>query len=297
MAAATLDPVGFCSATNQKKYVYWSYTAGLDWQVADNTFLYVKTSRANKSGGFNTRATTGGPAVSFGPEEVTDYEAGAKLDLFDRRARLNVAGFYSDYKNVQRNVPVVVPGSTLLSSGIQNAATAEIKGLEVEFTVKPVSGLQLGASATFLDPKYKRFTIPATGGGVIDVSDTPFNYAPKVAYVLSADYTAPVGPGELNLHVDYAYRGVTYTVGPLVGPGLFGAVNSTTNRIPAYGILNGQATLKLQDGRLELGVYGRNILKKKYFQRFLALEDTALGITSYLPGDPRTYGVTAAFHF
>jgi iron complex outermembrane receptor protein len=298
MAASTLDPVGFCSATNEKKYVYWSYTAGLDWQLADNAFVYVKTSRANKSGGFNTRATTGGPAVSFGPEEVTDYEAGAKLDLFNRRARLNVAAFYSDYKEVQRNVPVVVPGSVLLSSGIQNAATAEIKGLEVELTVRPVRALQLAASATFLDPKYKSFTIPAGGGAVIDVSDTPFNYAPKVAYTLSADYTVPVvADNELNLHVDYAYRTKTYSVGPLVGPGLFGATNPTTNRIPGYGLLNAQATLKLKDGRLELGVYGRNILQKKYFQRLLALEDTALGITSYLPGEPRTYGAVATFRF
>jgi len=55
--------------------------------------------------------------------------------------------------------------------------------------------------------------------------------------------------------------------------------------------------LKLQDGRLELAVYGRNILKEKYYQRLLALQDTALGLTSYLPGDPRTYGVSITYEF
>jgi iron complex outermembrane recepter protein len=297
MAAATLDPGVFCQATTSRTYNYLSYTAGFDWQATENAFLYIKTSRANRSGGFNTRATVGGPAVGFDPERVTDYEVGAKLDLLDRRARFNVAAFYSDYENVQRNVPVVIPGSTLLSSGIQNAATGEIKGLELELTVRPTTALQLSAAATFLDPKYKRFTIPGAAGAVIDVSDTPFAYAPKQAYVFSADYTVPLGMGDLNLHADYAWRSTTYSVGPLVGPGLFGATNSTTNRIPSYGLLNAQATLRLMDERLEIGVYGRNLTKEKYFQRLLALEDTALGLTSYLPGDPRTYGVTATFHF
>ncbi|HEV2530447.1 TonB-dependent receptor [Phenylobacterium sp.] len=297
MAASTLDPGVFCQATNDKSFNYVSYTAGFDWQAMEGVFLYAKTSRAYKSGGFNTRAVTGGPAVGFAPEKVTDYETGAKLDLLDRRMRFNAAAFYTDYQNVQRNVPVVVPGSTVLSSGIQNAATAEIKGLEVELTVLPVRGLQLSAAATFLDPKYKTFNVPLTPTTSLDVSATPFNYAPKVAYTLSADYTTPVGPGDLNLHLDYAYRGTTYSVGPLVGAGLFGATNPDTNRIPGYGLINGQATLTLQGGRLELGIFGRNLGNTKYYQRFLALQDTALGITAYLPGDPRTYGAEVTYRF
>jgi len=39
------------------------------------------------------------------------------------------------------------------------------------------------------------------------------------------------------------------------------------------------------------------LAKKKCYQRLLALEDTALGVTSYLPGDPRTYGVSVTYEF
>lgn len=297
MAAATLDPGAGCQATNSSEYNYLSYTFSVDWQASDNMFFYLKTSRANKSGGFNTRATTGGPAVGFDPEEVTDYEAGAKLDMFDRRARLNIAYFYSDYQNVQRNVPVVVPGSVLLSSGIQNAASATIQGLEVEFTARPVSALRLSAAATFLDPEYTEFTIPKTGGGVIDVSRTPFSYAPKRAYTLSGDYTLPVSSGDVNFHLDYAWRSDVWTVGPLVGTGLFGFTNRDTNLIPAYGILNGKVTWTLNDGRFDISIFGRNLTDEEYYQRLLALQDTALGITAYLPGDPRTYGVGFNYRF
>ena len=298
MAANTLDPGTFCAASNHKRYHYLSYTAGVDWEATRGVFLYLKTSRANRSGGFNTRAITGGPAVGFDPERVTDYEAGAKLDLFERRVRLNTAVFYTDYKNVQRNVPVVVPGSNTLTSGIQNAATAKIKGLESELTVLPFTGLQLGAAVTLLDPKYTKFTIPTTPTTPpLDVSKTPFIYTPKTSYTLTADYTTPVGIGDLNLHADYAHRSASYGVGPLIGAGLPGALKPNTNRIPPYGILNGQIALRMQEDRLELAVYGRNLTKTKYFQRLLALEDTALGTTSYLPGDPRTYGVSLTYKF
>jgi len=297
MAANTLDAPGFCQSTDDKSYTFWSYTAGVDWQAMEGVFLYAKTSRGYKSGGYNTRATVGGPARGFDPEKVTDYEGGAKLDLWDRRLRFNAAGFYTDYKNVQRNVPVVVPGSVLLSSGIQNAATAKIKGLELEATARPMRGLTLNAAATFLDPKYKKFTIPLTATTSLDVSDTPFPYTPKRSYTLGADYTVAAGPGEANFHLDWAWRSDTWTTGPLVGAGLFGLTTPDTNKIPSYGILNGQISYRMLDKKLEVALYGRNLTQKKYFQRLLALQDTALGVTSYLPGDPRTYGVSVSYDF
>ena len=51
------------------------------------------------------------------------------------------------------------------------------------------------------------------------------------------------------------------------------------------------------DSKLEVAFYGRNVLKKKYYSRLLSLEDTALGTTSYLPGEPRTYGLRTTYKF
>jgi iron complex outermembrane receptor protein len=191
---------------------------------------------------------------------------------------------------------VIVPGSNTLTSGIQNAAVARIKGLEAELTVLPARGLQLRASGTVLDPKYKRFTIPTTTNPALDVSATPFVYTPKFSYTLSADYTLPVGIGDANFHLEYAHRSASYVQGPLVGVGLFGATKPDTARMPPYGILNGQVALQLRDGKIELALYGRNLTKTKYYQRLLGVED-ALGVTSYLPGDPRTYGISATLRF
>ena len=67
--------------------------------------------------------------------------------------------------------------------------------------------------------------------------------------------------------------------------------------MPGYGLLNGQAAVSMMDSKLEVAFYARNILKKKYYSRLLSLEDTALGTTSYLPGEPRTFGVRTTYKF
>lgn len=299
MDAATLDAPGVCASTNRRTFDYWSYTAGLDWQASDDIFLYIKTSKANRAGGFNTRAITGGSSVTFDPESVTDYEIGGKFDFFDRTVRLNLAAFYSDYQNIQRNVPVVAPNGTL-TSGNQNIAKGRIKGFEAELVVAPTQGLRLSGALTLLDPEYTSFNIPVTRNGAIvsvDVRDTPYTYTPKTSFTLAADYEVPVGPGKLALHTDYSYRSATFGVGPLVGQGLFGDTNRTSNRIPSFGVLNARIAYRLDEPDLEVALFARNLGQTRYYQRILALEDTPLGTSSYLPGNPRTYGVSLTYKF
>lgn len=317
IAAGSRDPAGFtlpngtvCQATNDVTYGYMSYTAGLDWELNDQVFLYAKTSRAFRSGGFNTRAVTGGSAVGFAPEKLTDYEIGGKLNLFDRRVRLNLAAFYSDYKNVQRLIPVVVPGTNTLTSGVQNAAAAKIYGFEGELTVRATDRLTLSASTTLLAPKFTSFGVAVTtnsgGVAVADARSTPYSLAPKVSYLLSADYELPVSFGSVNFHGDYAYRGELQQRPPLSYPGVagpdgypasFAYNNPDTALSPGYGIFNAQIAFKLEKQNLEIALYGRNLFGKKYIAQLLALQDTALGFTNYLPGDPRTYGISATINF
>ncbi|HMP46384.1 MAG TPA: TonB-dependent receptor [Sphingopyxis sp.] len=281
-----------CERFTEASFDYWSYTAGFDWRPSNNVFLYIKTSKASRAGGFNPRATGTTPLV-FNPEHVVDYEFGFKLDLLDRRLRLNTAIFQTNYDDIQRTVPAIIGG--VLSNTIVNAATARIRGLETELTVQPTDGLQLGASATFLDPKFKDFTIPLTPTTFQDVTETPYSFAPKRSYSLYADYSVPVGSGELSLRTDYSWRSKQFTTGPLVGPGYQQQFKETA-KIPAYGIWNGQIAYSFDNPNVEVAIYGQNLAGKKYFQRLLAIENS-LGVTGYSPGMPRTYGVRLTYKF
>lgn len=287
-----VDPGAPCEKFTKATFDYWSYTAGFDWRPNDNVFLYLKTSKASRAGGFNPRATGTTPLV-FNPETVVDYEFGFKLDLLDRRLRLNTAIFQTNYDDIQRTVPAIVNG--VLSNSIVNAATARIRGIETELTVQPVDDLQLGVSATFLDPKFKDFTIPLSLTVFQDVTDTPYSFAPKSSYSVYADYTVPMSAGELNLRADYSWRSKQYTTGPLIGPGYQEQFKDTA-KIPAYGLLNGQIAYRFENPKLEVAIYGQNLTQKKYFARLLAIENS-LGVTGYSPGMPRTYGVRLTYKF
>jgi len=281
-----------CEDYTEANFGYWSYTAGFDWRPNENVFLYIKTSKASRAGGFNPRATGATPLV-FNPETVKDYEFGFKLDLMDRKVRLNTALFQTDYDDIQRTVPAII--NNVLSNTIINAASARIRGLEAELTVQPMQGLQLGASLTLLDPVFKDFTIPLSLTTFQDVSETPYSFAPKSAYSIYADLTVPAPGGELNLRADYAWRSDQYTTGPLSGPGYQQQFKDTA-RIPAYGLFNAQLAYRLENPNIEIAVYGQNIGNKKYFARYLAIENS-LGVTAYSPGMPRQYGLRLTYKF
>jgi iron complex outermembrane receptor protein len=117
---------------------------------------------------------------------------------------------------------------------------------------------------------------------------------------VSGDYDLPIADNaRVKFHVDYSYRTKQYAV-PLKDPTLTPAQNAVlqdTAKIPAYGLLNARIAFSLNDPSIEIAFFARNITKTKYFTRLLALEGTALGVTAYGAGDPRTYGVSTTFKF
>jgi iron complex outermembrane receptor protein len=293
-------------ASFRRSFNYLSYTLGLDWEASKGLFFYAKTSRANRSGGFNTRAVVGGtPPVSFRPERVTDYELGAKLDLLDRRVRLNLAGYYSKIDDIQRNI-VGVPLGGSLTAGADNVGSAHIWGGEAELTVVPVENLRLSGSAGLTYPKYDVFINSIDGS---DSSSAAFPYTPKQTYSINADYDLPIeGAGTLSFHTDYSYKSSLFsTTIALSAAGRIGltpaqiaagnAAIQNTAKIPGYGLLNARIAFTFDKPDLEIALYARNITKKEYITRLLPVENTPLGFTSYTPGDPRTYGVSATIKF
>ena len=297
------DPSDPFRASFSRKFNYWSYLLSADWQASEDLFLYAKTSRSQRSGGLNTRAVAGGiPPVGFDPEVVTDYELGAKLDLLDRRVRINIAAFQADIENQQRNVIGV--GNGRLVSGVENAAKSTIRGFEAELTVAPTNGLTFGSNVGYTNAEYKEF-FNLDGS---DWSGTEFPYTPEWTLAFFGDYAVDVGPGQLKLHADYSWRSEAFAV-PIAAsaPQRIGRTpeqidalsNALQNsaRIPSYGLLNARIAYKFDEPEIEVALYGRNITEEQYFSRLLPVQGTALGFTSYMPGDPRTYGVSVSLGF
>src|SRR3546814_2402573 len=105
----------------------------------------------------NMRALLPSEGAPFRPETVKNYEAGIKADLIDRHLRLNAAAYKSDYTNIQRTISNPCAGNTLaLCTLVENAATATIKGFEVEATAS-VAWLNLSGFVSVTDATYDKF--------------------------------------------------------------------------------------------------------------------------------------------
>lgn len=126
-----------------------SWRAALDLKPTDESLLYVSASRAEKSGGFFDGITTNSFALApFKPEILTDYEAGAKAELFDRRLLAEASVFYYDYQDLQTQTFTSVGAVSLIKLG--NVRHASLYGLDADMTWHAAPGLDLKAGLGLL---------------------------------------------------------------------------------------------------------------------------------------------------
>lgn len=269
-----LDDGVTCSATRSASFHYPSYTLSADYRISPELFVYARTSRSNKSGGISKGSTT---LETFSPERVTDYEIGMKADLFDRRLRINVDGFWAQFQNMQR--PVTSDALTgLPATIIQSIGKSRIPGVEVEVTALPIPALELTGSFSRIFPKYIDFS-DLTG----DRRGEPFPFVAKQTYNLGATYTITANYGTYSIHADYAHQSAKYYF------------PNERSREPGYGLLNARISLKLDRPGVELALWARNLTKEKY-NNFIG-DYYASGPNVGYPGDPRTFGGTLTYTF
>jgi len=220
-------------------------------------------------------ATLVGLSVFF-LERVTAYEMGIKTELFGRRLRLNLALFHSLLDDIQlfQRKPTVqgVPGTAY----IQNAGEARIEGGELEATALLGRMRFAGyigitrAAYTKLQPNVQDVTL-----------DSKFLNTPDMTASVTADLPITVGLGDINFHADYSWRDDVS----------FEYVRPSLASQGAYGLLNAMLSLRFDRRNLELDLWAKNLIDRRYITRAFN-NDYYISAT---PGDPRTYGVTLAY--
>lgn len=134
--AATLNPLAASligsavSAADAKTYHALMPSAGLQYDFGANKMFYATYARGFKAGvpvtSFSTAITT-----PVEPEYVNAYEVGIKTEWFNRRLKINLDVFRSDYSNLQ--VQATVPNAAgAIIFGVTNAAGSRSQGVELE---------------------------------------------------------------------------------------------------------------------------------------------------------------------
>ncbi len=292
-----------------------NWTIGLDYRPNDNLMLYGKVTRGYKAGGFNSYAVFE-TTRTFGPESVTDYEAGFKSDftMGGMRGRLNVNGFWLDYQNIQRaagDFNNVTGGNGAITL---NNASAEIKGVEIEAMIQPTRNIELGGNYSHLSAKYKSFTFDSTSGvwdctaqsitsprvfAGADMSCRPLQYlSPNIVSVYGR-FNVPVSDdvGNFSLFVSYNWTDAQETAPFSTERFPDGTINEPGVRLPSFGLLN--ATLDwrgVMGAPVDLSLFATNLTNKNYLISNTGIFQT-IGAQSVIYGEPRMFGVRMRYSF
>ena len=231
----------------------------LDWKPDEDVMLYASWSRGFRSGGFNGRATSATSIGPYDPERVDSFEAGMKADFADGKIRFNPTVFWAEYTNKQEEILRASGAAT--ETIVENAASARIRGIEVEFQARPTKALLFRASGGYLDAQYKSFLIPnlAVPGTFIDVADRRnFRRAPKFSFNVGADYTLSISNNDdINFALNYAW------IGKLTTSPVKDTTGDERDVIPAYGSLDATVALFHTGNQIKnfrVSAYGRDLL-------------------------------------
>ncbi len=217
IAAPNYTPVGpLNNTTGSYSGSHTDYRAGLEYQWTPEVMTYAQYSTGYRGGGVNPRPFIPQQEVPFRPETLGTAEIGMKSHLFDRTLLLNVAGFYSKYKDIlfTNSSPTIQDGVVLSALNLTpvNVGSADIKGAELELQWRPIGQLEINSSASYLNFKLTSITQTAatTVAGVSLNTKEP--YAPSQMYSLGVQYTFAVGTlGSLIPRLDAQYQSSFFT--------------------------------------------------------------------------------------
>lgn len=299
-------PVGVGNANFSK----FTPKAGIDWRPTNDLMVYASWSRGYRSGGFSPRAATAATASTpFQPETVDSYEVGLKLAAFDRKVELNIAGFVSDYKDMQQNL--TLPGGPTGNQTITGnvAGGALIKGVEVDGTFRVTDNFKLTGSLAVMDSHFRNFVANGVFGAAIvpfDYSKNNLIYAPKFTASLGAEYTHPTSFGDISTNVGWRHISPydEQLSAASLTPQMTGATvtkvivngNDPRVRTTTQDLVDASLTFNfdLNDTKAYIRAFGRNLLNEKTTTHAF----TVAGLWSFgMALEPRTYGATIGFKY
>lgn len=267
-----------------------TYNFALLWKATDNLSLYARAASGFRIGGINEAATVASQEgisvpATYAPDSLWDYEGGAKAFFLDHRLFVDLAIYHIDWSGEQEDA---------LAAGVYNytlnVGKSSINGVEVSSTFRPIEGLSIAGSVTYVDARLDN-NLPAN---VVDAG-TPGKkgdrspFVPEWSVSGQAEYDHPVTDNIVGYgQVDFSYRSDSFT-----------ALEPSTPPLPTdyYTELKPYVLVDLKAGvrfdRYDLSIYAQNVTN--------AVADigvhAALDAVRVFPARPRTIGVRVSAHF
>ena len=269
--------------------------AALAWKPTDDILLFGSFSTGFKSGGFQGRGTSEASVRDpFGPETAETTELGLKSTFLDGRLTFNPTIFHTkfdDLQVVELLRPVNSPPGTTASLVTQNAANAEIDGVELEYSWYPVDGLTIRGAYTWLDAEFIEFFAPpgfesTAGAALTDRAGNKLLKSPEYSISQLVRYEWPVEAwgGHLVAQGEFIHKEEQMS----------SVDNAPTTTLPAYDVANFSLTyVREGDHTAEFSIWVDNAFDESYLLPAFAQG----GGGRALAAPPRTAGVTFRWHY
>lgn len=273
--------IGNGIGSETKVFKETQYKFGVDATLENGTLLYYSYSEGFKSGGFVLRyVIPRAEPLSFNPETLISHEIGLKWQSSNDLYRLNAAVFSSEYEDIQ--VTLFDAGGGPVSA---NAGTADISGLELEFTAILSDSLQLELGYGYTDAEYTSLTdLSALGLSLGVTLDSELVNTPEHTASIGLEYTTELTGKDLVFRADYSYTSEIFN----------DSQNSQFLFQDDVSLLNISARLALT-GQSDLVGYVENLTDERYI--ISGNSNFGLGFHSPVVSHPREVGVTYRHRF
>jgi iron complex outermembrane receptor protein len=308
--------IAFQQTLSSKKF---SWKAGLSYQVDRNMLFYASAATGYTLPSYNTRPLQKTQIEQSDAAEDIAYEIGAKLDLFDRKLRLNVAAFYTDFKNRpttiaggaeatldQNGNPVAgnqqlepLPGGPAGSTRCATATLpsntgivcfsrsyfrnqpATVRGIEAEYTFTPIQGLVINGSVG-----WSKFWAPDLEARTVNRRQSnPFWTASGgIQYKIET----PALGGSITPRLDW-----TFESNQIVS----GTSTKYNYLMPHKNLFNARITYDNIDHDFTLALGIVNLFNKFYYINVFDYQTLGYPQTDAQPAMPRTWSVTLSKRF
>lgn len=200
--ASVAGPPAFF-ATNDKG---WVTKVNVSYDVTGDLMVYAQRSEGFRPGGVNSAPALPPEFVSFGPDELVNYEGGVKSTWFDGRMTLNAAAYRINWSNMQ--VAVRIPSFQFNA----NLGAAKVYGFEIEGAARPMTGLTLRGNLAVNHGELKQDQIAGGGVTAAGLKGDRIPNEPSFTGALSVEYLRPVLDNvDVSARIDYTYTGPSHS--------------------------------------------------------------------------------------
>jgi outer membrane receptor protein involved in Fe transport len=264
------------------------------WKPQPNLMFYATWSKGFRPGGINRQPET----PPYGPDFLTNYEAGWKTTFLGNRLRWNGAVYHEKWDAIQ--LSYLGPNSLTIT---QNGRAAKVNGIESDINYVS-GGLSLTAAATYIDaktvgnicraaividpsPDCSGERAPGKPDFIIVPSGTRLPVTPKFKGTMTARYTWPMWSGNAHVQGSIAYQGSARSQ---IKP----ADEEVVGKLEASTLVD--LFLGYDWSKYSVELFGTNVFdERNQLSRFVVCGGCTQ--VKIVPGRPRTFGLRAGVKF